>query len=304
MMAVSDLLHHQTPSLTLSRGPARTVEYPVGSTFGPRILDDWELLWIIHGGALWHANGHRLELHPGDVGLAAPGTADRFEWDTERTTRHGYLHFVAPTDWRRVSMGSGSGATTPHIRHVTKEDPVWSLLTYLLWLAGTPDGERWTIQVLQLLLGLVAEAPIPSEARHRRLSTVTTASLLWLQREWEANGVGPVTLPVLAHAAGVSAAHLCRSFRRDLDLTPVAAVDRIRIKRAADLLVRTDLTVGSIGQAVGFADPYAFSRRFKAVFGESPRSYRASQLPRPTSPVNEDAILRAELAMGSIDDFI
>ena len=40
------------------------------------------------------------------------------------------------------------------------------------------------------------------------------------------------------------------------------------------MLARTDDAVASIGAAVGWPDPAYFSRRFRGVFGVSPREYR------------------------------
>ena len=55
----------------------------------------------------------------------------------------------------------------------------------------------------------------------------------------------------------------------------MAYVAHQRMQRARVLLDETDLTVAQIGRAVGFADPYHFSRRFAAVVGRPPTFYRA-----------------------------
>jgi AraC-like DNA-binding protein len=51
-------------------------------------------------------------------------------------------------------------------------------------------------------------------------------------------------------------------------------LSRRRLERAAALLSETDLPVAAIGSTVGMADPAYFSRRFRAIFGLSPRAFR------------------------------
>jgi AraC family L-rhamnose operon transcriptional activator RhaR len=51
-------------------------------------------------------------------------------------------------------------------------------------------------------------------------------------------------------------------------------LERLRARRAATLLSATDSTVAAVGAAVGWPDPAHFSRRFRVVFGASPRAYR------------------------------
>ncbi|WP_424798448.1 helix-turn-helix domain-containing protein [Pseudomonas viridiflava] len=48
----------------------------------------------------------------------------------------------------------------------------------------------------------------------------------------------------------------------------------MRIQMAVHLLHGSD-TIASIGQACGFTDQSAFTRKFKAEVGVSPRAYRA-----------------------------
>jgi transcriptional regulator GlxA family with amidase domain len=58
-------------------------------------------------------------------------------------------------------------------------------------------------------------------------------------------------------------------------LGPVAALERVRLARAATLLARSNLSVTEVGAACGFTDPLHFSRRFSAAYGRSPRAYRS-----------------------------
>ena len=87
----------------------------------------------------------------------------------------------------------------------------------------------------------------------------------------------PWTLAELSRLTYVGPTHLARSFARSLGMPPMHYLTQIRAERAAVMLTRTDDTVASIGAAVGWPDPAYFSRRFRAVFGMSPRDFRHRQ---------------------------
>lgn len=89
----------------------------------------------------------------------------------------------------------------------------------------------------------------------------------------------PWTLDELSRRLFVGRFHLARTFTRAMGDPPMHYLARLRAERAAAMLGTTDLPVAAIGVKVGWADPAHFSRRFRAAFGMSPRTYRQHRLP-------------------------
>jgi len=85
-----------------------------------------------------------------------------------------------------------------------------------------------------------------------------------------------VSLEELTEMTGLSASTLNRAFRRAVGLPPLAYHRRLRLRRAADLLRRTDWSVTEIAGRTGFDDANYFARQFRAVLGSSPSGYRRS----------------------------
>lgn len=83
-----------------------------------------------------------------------------------------------------------------------------------------------------------------------------------------------VRMQTLLDITGFSLSKLERSFRKVFQMTPQQVLTRLRIQMAMHLLHGND-SVASIGQACGFSDQSAFTRKFKAESGMSPRAYRA-----------------------------
>lgn len=85
------------------------------------------------------------------------------------------------------------------------------------------------------------------------------------------------TLREVSKRCRVDAAHLCRLFRRYDHHTPYQYLVRLRMNRAAEKLRAPGVLVSEVADALGFSDPFHFSRTFKRVFGVSPSNFMALQ---------------------------
>ena len=85
----------------------------------------------------------------------------------------------------------------------------------------------------------------------------------------------PLTLQNMADHAQLSKSHFSRLFKEQTNYTPMDYFIRLKLQRACMLLSFTQQSVQAIGLAVGYSDPYYFSRIFKKIIGTSPRAFRA-----------------------------
>ncbi|MEN6370761.1 MAG: helix-turn-helix domain-containing protein [Armatimonadota bacterium] len=115
-------------------------------------------------------------------------------------------------------------------------------------------------------------------ARRFSDSETHSARVLWQIGEvislMEQSYAEPLTLERLAETAAMSPRNLIRRFRDGTGLSPIAYLIHLRIRRAAELLRSTDMSIGEIAGAVGMSDSSYFSRQFKAALGVSPRAFR------------------------------
>ncbi|MEW6155930.1 MAG: helix-turn-helix transcriptional regulator [Verrucomicrobiota bacterium] len=82
------------------------------------------------------------------------------------------------------------------------------------------------------------------------------------------------TLPRLAAEAGYSKEHLRRLCRRQLGRSPMHQVTYLRMRRAAELLASSTLTIEAIAEKVGYHNPFVFSNAFTKWIGWRPSEYR------------------------------
>lgn len=88
-----------------------------------------------------------------------------------------------------------------------------------------------------------------------------------------ADPAGNYSVPKLAAAAGISARHLNRLFRRELGTTPARYLERLRLE-AARTLIESGHTVSSAATRSGFGSEESLRRAFVTHLGVPPTTYR------------------------------
>ncbi|MFT3973118.1 MAG: GlxA family transcriptional regulator [Amaricoccus sp.] len=90
----------------------------------------------------------------------------------------------------------------------------------------------------------------------------------------------PVSPMLLARDAGMSTRQLERLFRRYLNRSPKRYYMELRLARARNLLMQTDMSVISVAMACGFVSPSHFSKCYRALYRTTPyRERGASEEP-------------------------
>jgi AraC-like DNA-binding protein len=275
-----------------------TAVYPAGSRFGPRVLDDFELVLVITGSADLELDDQRETLLPGSWVLSRPGMRDSYRWDPDRLCRHLYVHFDLDPQLDATAW--------PWIRHWPGEAGLEAEFRRLVWLGSTADGREPTGAragaarlVVAALVATFLTGAVPSEQPASRTEPPVARALAHVQRRWERDGLVPLSRDELSGAAGVSVAHLSRLFRQEHGLGPARALEWVRLRRALVLLSRGSMSVREVALAVGYVDQYHFSRRFRETFALSPTGFREAPaavqaaVPCPAGLVRLEQVLSA-----------
>jgi len=108
--------------------------------------------------------------------------------------------------------------------------------------------------------------------RHPKLSRVI--------QMMEQNIEEPISPALLAKEVGMSTRQLERLFRRYLSRSPKRYYMELRLQKARNLLMQTDMTVINVALACGFASPSHFSKCYRSHYDTTPYRERGSQATR------------------------
>ncbi len=116
----------------------------------------------------------------------------------------------------------------------------------------------------------VQRLSVPSRigVRHPKLSQVV--------ERMEENIEDPISPSVLAEDVGMSTRQLERLFRRYLNRSPKRYYMELRLQRARNLLMQTDMSVINVALACGFASPSHFSKCYRSQYETTPYRERGT----------------------------
>jgi len=80
----------------------------------------------------------------------------------------------------------------------------------------------------------------------------------------------------VAKKLGFHQNYLTRIFAEKFSITPKKYLIDLKLKKACNLLISTNLPINLISTALGFDDALAFSKKFSEVYKISPKNYRQS----------------------------
>lgn len=260
----------------------------------------WLLLWTTGGvGKASHCRDW-LPLHPGDLALlpaghghayrTAPDAACWRGWWTHfqpRPTWLAWLHPYATTDgiylmpavpaavharidsaFRRLHADARwSGGEAPP----TQVAPASTPTSYAMADAGT--AHELAIGAIEEVL-LLAHTSVVAAARSADAGT--DPRVLRAVALMTAEPASPHTVRSLATYVHLSPSRFAHLFASQTGHGPMRALRDVRLSHAQRLLGATDLTVGQVAGASGFASQFHFSRTFRAKYGLAPGAYRAS----------------------------
>lgn len=136
----------------------------------------------------------------------------------------------------------------------------------------------------QALREIMEDCPTDLEAV-KELCDFFSSTLLHLTMEREER-LEQITLGQVAEHVSFNPEYFSRLFARETGLHFVAYQNNLRMRRAVELLERTDKKIYEIAEEVGFSNVSYFSTVFKKNFGQNPNVYQrnARNIPEHADP--------------------
>ena len=187
--------------------------------------------------------------------------ADSFEEEFDEVT---LTKSVFVVDGNRMTTAGGTSSIDLMLKLIADhhgEDLANSVADQLIYSSIRTDQDTQRLSV-----------PTRIGVRHPKLSMVI--------QKMEANIEEPVSPAILSREVGMSTRQLERLFRRYLNRSPKRYYMELRLQKARNLLMQTDMSVINVALACGFSSPSHFSKCYRAHYDTTPYRERGSHASR------------------------
>lgn len=236
---------------------------------GPKIIDYYSIHFIEEG---------RVQVHYGDRSVVL-GRGDVFVLFPKMTYTYISMPTGTPLRMMWLAIDGRQADSLLHAAGVRQTEP------YL----KSPDQEA-----LNLRLSLYREfqrLPHP-EAYYRLMSifyemishmaksegkSAEPARTAWVSRSvdlMDTHFTENVSIQEIADHVGVSRSHFTTIFTKQVGMSPHSYLQRLKMNKAAEMLLGTAYSVTEIAMSIGYPDLYAFTRAFGHYYGKSPTQFR------------------------------
>ena len=167
---------------------------------------------------------------------------------------------VFVVDGNRMSTAGGTSSIDLMLKLIADdhgEDLANTVADQLIYSAIRTDQDTQRLSI-----------PTRIGVRHPKLSGVI--------QMMEQNIEDPISPATLAKDVGMSTRQLERLFRRYLNRSPKRYYMELRLQKARNLLMQTDMSVINVALACGFASPSHFSKCYRSHYNTTPYRERGS----------------------------
>jgi AraC-like DNA-binding protein len=246
-------LEHTTPEYAIRRDsfPFYAIEY------------------VVWGHGQVKLNGRGGPLQAGRLFSYGPGVRQEITGDPGEPLAKYFVTFAgsdALQQLRSCRLAPGS------ISHVFPPNALQVLFDELIQtgLRAHRSSAELCAKVLECLVLKINLATAPSEG----MNTMAFRTYEQCRHHIEEHFRRLRTLEQISDECHVTSAHICRLFRLYEQQSPYSYLLRLKMNYAAELIQQGSILVKQAAEQVGFEDQYLFSRRFKSVFGVSPKAFR------------------------------
>jgi AraC-like DNA-binding protein len=213
-------------------------------------------------------NSKAFPLQPGTMTGFCAGVPHRYETDTKDPMEHIFVTFLG-NDAKDLMQKSGlrkGGALVVHDPAETR-----ALFDAILHtgMAKQPYSQTICCQYLRILLLKQASSDMSLKAHSVSFTTFNKCKN-FIDRHFSEE----IHVSDVADTCDINVKYMSSLFKRYSDNTPHEYLMKIKLNKAANMLLNSTLTVKKIGELISLADQYHFSRNFKRYYGLSPKQYR------------------------------
>lgn len=245
-------------------------------SFGPAARNHFLFHYVISGTGELRANDakgvtHVYQIKSGQGFMIFPGQITTYTADRNLPWEYAWLEF----DGLRVKEAieiAGMSMDQP-VYHAKLKDLREDMMKEMLYIIHNKDASPFhLIGHLYLFMDyLTRSAAFLNVPKGSKLQDFyIKEALSFIEQNFQNN----ISVEDIASTCGLNRSYFGKIFKNAVGKSPQEFLLNYRMIKASELLKLTQLSIGDISTAVGYANQLHFSRAFKNIYGISPREWR------------------------------
>ncbi len=250
---------------------------PPGYTYDHKIPNEYHVHFILDGKGILEVNNKLYHLKKDDIFLIPKNHPIRYFADDENPWEYMWITFdgeMATTYLDHMELS----AETPVI-HSTIPTKVYLpiiqkiLDTNELTLANEIKRVGYLYEIISTIID--AQAAVKRERQQYDYSGATYVdyALQYIKFNYDHIKVNDI-----AQYIGINRSYLTSVFKKQLNISPQEYLVSYKLKKAAELLQLTHMSIQDISASVGYDNALTFSKIFKQTYGICPKKYRSQNI--------------------------
>ncbi|MEN6384309.1 MAG: AraC family transcriptional regulator [Phycisphaerales bacterium] len=209
------------------------------------------------------------KLTPGYIAGFAPGVPHHYKCDENDPMEHIFIVFFGSS---AKDLFAKAGMDKGNVLKLKKTGDILYLAQALLkkGLEKTLYSHEICCSYLRTLLLEQSSDFVPADAAEG----ASMNSFMRCRKYIDENFSNLFLPSEAANKCNLNVRYMSKLFKIYAQTTPHEYIMRLKLNKAANLLLVSNFTIRQVAQMSGFADPYHFSRNFKKFHGLSPNYYR------------------------------
>ncbi|MHC1694906.1 MAG: helix-turn-helix domain-containing protein [Eubacteriales bacterium] len=225
-----------------------------------RIIDSYEILYVLSGDVFLEEDGERYSMKPGDIFVLRPGVAHGGWQKSYGHTSFYWAHFYV-SDFDMLGIAAGLQSTRDDYR-------LSSYFKQLLHINNSTEYPSYARDMsIGILLGELAAANTAQKQSHTELSH-RVAEWIRINRDKK------LTVASVASHFGYHPDYLCTLHKKTFGKSMKMYINSERIQYAKHMLLTSPMSVKELSAALGWEDEGLFIHYFRYHEGISPSRYR------------------------------
>ena len=229
-----------------------------GHTFGPAVRDHYLLHYVMDGKGTFESHGQTYRLSKGNLFLIRPDEVTVYSADSKEP-------------WKYLWLGFGGVFAQPLVRNLPDAlyCPQLGHLFEEIKQCHLSQGnlELYLCGKIYEIFSTLAQTYADQEKASLSYADLARSYIL-------ANYMNPITVEGLADILGIDRRYFSWVFSKEVGCAPKQYLLEVRMEKARQLLVQTDLAVQAVANSVGYTDAFQFSKMFKKHFRVAPLYFR------------------------------